>query len=94
MTMLRLPLVRIALGALLLVAGASLVAPGQGESASKNLLANPGMEEGLADHPWMPAADIQPLVTADRSFCPPPREGDLSDGTPSSVYRPPRLILS
>lgn len=53
--MLRLPLVRIALGAVLLVAGAMLVSPGQGECAGKNLLANPGMEEGLEDHPWMPA---------------------------------------
>jgi hypothetical protein len=48
----------------------------------------------LADHPWMPASDLQTLITADRTCCPPPPEGELSEGIPSAVFRPPRLILS
>jgi hypothetical protein len=48
----------------------------------------------LADHPWMPASDLQTLITADRTCCPPPLEGELSEGIPSAVFRPPRFILS
>jgi hypothetical protein len=42
----------------------------------------------------MPASDLQTLITADRTCCPSPPEGELSEGIPSAVFRPPRLILS
>lgn len=51
----RSPHVRIALGACVLVLCVLFSGSSEVESAGKNLLANPGMEEGLEDHPWMPA---------------------------------------
>ena len=47
-------LIRLTLGGTLLLAG-MLVAAFGASADSKNLLVNPGFEDGIADHPWMPA---------------------------------------
>ena len=52
--MLRSILSRVALAALGLAAFVML-APGHARAASRNLLSNPGFEERLEGHPWMPA---------------------------------------
>ena len=48
----------------------------------------------LADHPWVSAAGIAPLLSGIGIAHVPPPESGLPEGVPSAVYRPPRIVLS
>jgi hypothetical protein len=48
----------------------------------------------LADHPWVSASGIAPLLSGTGIAHVPLPEPGFPEGVPSSVYRPPRSVLS
>lgn len=75
--------------------------PGQGEASSVLTLepvqvCNSGADFSgfLADHPWVAAAGIAPLLSGIGIAHVPPPEPGLPEGALSTVYRPPRIVLS